>query len=634
MTDTDRRTAKYAEVGHPEGDSFDVMRDPWLKVIMMDGEKKEVSLYEAITEAHRIKDIVPPGLNKLTAYMIYAFIIDFTQWVYKPVAHSDRDRKRVIREMFDRECFDRETLDRYISYYENDLGLSFNVFDDEKPFLQMKKAETVGLFEKGRTRLKNLSTGKFGIEYTSGNNVLFEHRRNAVTWEQYEKLTAENGGERPAVEDCYRFSRDEVVAALIYPLGYCQAVGSTAVSSISACGKGKQLPVYVLIKGDTLFATICASIGVAVSAREEDAYSCRPAWEREKYRLTVTDLAEMIGNSSDHIGLSYVPTAYIYLKNMYEAWVKDIQYKREEQPRNLYSELVKRHPRVLRDRFADDSGSDAEDNVSALVYQTGSGDKGATEIQTHLIQLGCCTEKCQVIKTNYAALSEMEDAPDLEVCFYAVTHMAGTSMPEIDRVITWPKGVDFASEEDSMLFVKNILTLMKKLSNDTAYMLTAACGIANGACVRDSDGKYRSCGGELKNYRSYAATAARWATEDCLNYLDTHYCQKIVSGDMSSEDRREILTYIFETYAGTFERYSHNTPRLSMLHLVRVEEDWRARVAADCKERSRDADNTYEGENREALTQALKNVFPEEEGWRKTQSSGKRKIKPSKKSRK
>ena len=51
MTDTDRRTAKYAEVGHPEGDSFDVMRDPWLKVIMMGGEKKEVSLYEAITEA-------------------------------------------------------------------------------------------------------------------------------------------------------------------------------------------------------------------------------------------------------------------------------------------------------------------------------------------------------------------------------------------------------------------------------------------------------------------------------------------------------------------------------------------------------------------------------------------------------
>lgn len=80
-TDTDRRTAKYAEVGHPEGDSFDVMRDPWLKVIMMDGEKKEVSLYEAITEAHRIKDIVPPGLNKLTAYMIYAFIIDFTRLI-------------------------------------------------------------------------------------------------------------------------------------------------------------------------------------------------------------------------------------------------------------------------------------------------------------------------------------------------------------------------------------------------------------------------------------------------------------------------------------------------------------------------------------------------------------------------
>lgn len=30
MIGKDRRTAKYAEVGHPEGTSFDVMRDPWV----------------------------------------------------------------------------------------------------------------------------------------------------------------------------------------------------------------------------------------------------------------------------------------------------------------------------------------------------------------------------------------------------------------------------------------------------------------------------------------------------------------------------------------------------------------------------------------------------------------------------
>lgn len=54
---------------------LNIMYDSWLKIEWINNKKEEeISLYKVITEAHRIRRIVPIGENKLTTYIIKAIL--------------------------------------------------------------------------------------------------------------------------------------------------------------------------------------------------------------------------------------------------------------------------------------------------------------------------------------------------------------------------------------------------------------------------------------------------------------------------------------------------------------------------------------------------------------------------------
>ena len=122
---------------------LNIMYDSWLKIEWINNKKEEISLYKAITEAHHIRRIVPIGENKLTTYIINAFVIDFVQWVYKPIAYDSESAREAILGLFESGKFDKNTLDEYIQYYENNLGKSFDLFDEKFPFLQISKFDNL-----------------------------------------------------------------------------------------------------------------------------------------------------------------------------------------------------------------------------------------------------------------------------------------------------------------------------------------------------------------------------------------------------------------------------------------------------------------------------------------------------------
>lgn len=339
---------------------LNIMFDPWLKIEWTDNKKEEVSLYTAITEAYHIKKIVPIGENKLTTYIINAFIIDFIQWVYKPTAYDSESAQEAILELFEKGYFDEETLDEYIQYYETNLGKSFDLFDEEYPFLQTNKKEYDQIFQSSST-LTPLSSPKFGLNYTAGNNVVFEHKRNSINYEEYKKIVKKNNGKIPSLENCYTFSSEETFIGLLYCLGYNQSSGG-GLSSVSTSGIQGLHPIFVLIEGDNLFQTVCASIG---TARE---YNFQPVWEKESYYTKASEVILESNEDDNAVSLTYLPTVFVKLNSFNDCFEKNVNKEdigEKEAPKEIYPLWLRSYPRIILMSASDKNGNQ---NEKAMVY--------------------------------------------------------------------------------------------------------------------------------------------------------------------------------------------------------------------------------------------------------------------------
>lgn len=158
---------KKKELMQKEDLHLDLMRDPWLKVLWLDGTVKDESLYTVITKAELIRKIIPAGTYSLTEYVLMSFIIDFVQWVYKPAAGTEKKAERVILDMYEKGKFDSSVLDEYIDMYENKLHRSFDIFDEEHPFLQSSKTEKEKIVQKVQYNNNGIEGGRNAREENS-----------------------------------------------------------------------------------------------------------------------------------------------------------------------------------------------------------------------------------------------------------------------------------------------------------------------------------------------------------------------------------------------------------------------------------------------------------------------------------
>lgn len=108
---------------------FDVLHDPWIPVVKADNEKKMLGIHEALRDAHLYKAV--SCSNPLETCAVMRFLIAFLMDAYNPETLSDR------RKLFRQGRFSEEVLLRYEELCRQE-GVSFDLFDEKRPFMQAK----------------------------------------------------------------------------------------------------------------------------------------------------------------------------------------------------------------------------------------------------------------------------------------------------------------------------------------------------------------------------------------------------------------------------------------------------------------------------------------------------------------
>lgn len=107
--------------------SFQVLDQPWIPVIAGDGTERLQGLRETLTRAHELREI--SSASPLEEYAVYRFLGLFLMDALRPESEED------IEDLLDRGSFDPERLETYIAMCQSE-GVSFDLFDEKRPFLQ------------------------------------------------------------------------------------------------------------------------------------------------------------------------------------------------------------------------------------------------------------------------------------------------------------------------------------------------------------------------------------------------------------------------------------------------------------------------------------------------------------------
>lgn len=546
--------------------TLNIMYDNWLPVIMCDGKKKEVSLYTAITKAQTIKELQKIGDVNIEEYSIYAFIFDFVQWVYKPIGYDEEEKQEAIEELFENGCFDKEILDKYISEYKAS-GRSFNLFDENYPFMQMSKKEwdTYGEVKEATP----FTSPKFGVGFLSGFNVLFEHGDSYPTYEEYTKLSDNNltmpGKDvgyksKTHVEDIVELTPARLFASILYGIAYKHASGGGTYSS--ACMKLAH-PIFTIVFGNNLFETICASIGVC------ESYAYKPLWERDKYCITSTEL-----NSSacdNNIALTYTPTIRMYpcdYSKIYSAnFKKEIDYQKTEKasenkpdyntPKFAFDKWANNYPRILRTYKKDEKGNES---IYALTFT--HDDIWHSQLKTNLLQLEFSSDKCDVVNINYNVLKEKVN---LKIRYYALAYKNASSNSLINYSETFE--------------TTNVLNSIarRRLSEMLEHIATLGKDTAVAIATIDCIARTRRTEKDVTISNSFEATAeVNYLIQHCLNILEKEKKNRLVVENI--DEYKTLFTDCMQIFTNGFNEHMCYLPKHSALKYVEADSKYQVCV--------------------------------------------------------
>ena len=195
------------------GASFDILRKPWVPVLDAAGQKTELGLLETLERSHELKAI--QTASPMEEYSVYRFLIVFLMDALRP-----EDGEEDIGGLLEAEQFDMEAIQDYLTQCRKE-GVSFDLFDAERPFLQTAYVEAWD------REAKPVST----LDYTipNGNNhIHFDHRRNEIS-----------------------YTPGKALRMLLTAQNFCTAGAQGYPSNVNGAP-----PWFALIQGKTLFQTL------------------------------------------------------------------------------------------------------------------------------------------------------------------------------------------------------------------------------------------------------------------------------------------------------------------------------------------------------------------------------------------
>lgn len=286
---------------------LDVYHDPWIDAQYADGRTARLSLRECLVRSMDIQFLfIQDAKYALDNTVPYTLLTMIVGRVFKP----DQDEKLMMLE--DGE-FDISRIDNYIETCKQ-KGVSFDVFDEKRPFLQDSEY-------KGRPNIKTgVTVGTLEPFMVSGNNTVFYHNKDYNT----------DGG--PVEKELF-MTPAQFIASIARNHMYHNSSGQS-------CGTGyvsSQPPLHGIIHGKNLFETIVISL-------PRDLCGV-PLWER-RYDMTVPEIIKEYGHL-DYLSAAFLPTISIRFGDTDGQNVKTIFHlnnlyknKDEEKPKE-YTELFR-----------------------------------------------------------------------------------------------------------------------------------------------------------------------------------------------------------------------------------------------------------------------------------------------------
>lgn len=227
---------------------FNVWKEAWIPVKTVAGNLETVSMHDLYENADSCLEIC--GDNAMEEYAIYRFVNLFATCVYRP---TDEE---MLLDLYERGKFDIQCFERYVAECEAE-GVSFDLFDSERPFLQARK-------DKGLDDEKSIKSIAC-LDYTrpSGNNhIHFEH-------------TAEKD---------VSVSVEKALILLLTSQVFCTA-GTQGPSNVYGAP-----PLFWIIKGASLFETVLFSMPII---KEIDEKEKRELWRNERRIVPNQEIAEV-----------------------------------------------------------------------------------------------------------------------------------------------------------------------------------------------------------------------------------------------------------------------------------------------------------------------------------------------------
>jgi len=210
---------------------FNLVDEPWLPCIQADGRPVELGLYDALAQAHTLREL--HGETPLSTAALHRLLLAVLHRVFGP------ESRKAWSQLWRAGQWDETALRDYFDHWRR----RFDLFDAERPFYQAADE-----------RVKSKSITSLMFRTASGNNpTLFDHHTDA-----------EGVALAPA----------QAARALVV----VQSFGLAGLSGIpqkftdSSCARG----VVFLVQGENLFETLALNL-VRYTGDHDDC----PAWEMD-----------------------------------------------------------------------------------------------------------------------------------------------------------------------------------------------------------------------------------------------------------------------------------------------------------------------------------------------------------------
>lgn len=211
--------------------TFDVLRQPWIPVVEKSGGTEELGIIPLLVRAHELSAIEDP--SPVVQFGLHRVLIAFVMDAYGLKTEAD------WLALWEQGYFDEGRLEQYIIQ----CGNRFNLFDNERPFMQSSVDPAA---EKKEKMISTLMP-----ELASGNNFThFDH-----------------------VADAHRVSPAVAARAICAVADFCTA-GLQGPSSVNGAP-----PWYVLLRGRSLFETMLFNCYVG-QLPEHINREAAPPWRR------------------------------------------------------------------------------------------------------------------------------------------------------------------------------------------------------------------------------------------------------------------------------------------------------------------------------------------------------------------